>query len=478
MEQNLKKWRLIVPNTMDTVTRRAAYDLYGIVNAYLPYPLSIEAEQTLTEQTKQDHLLILGTTQNSTLLAAFAEQGIFTPQTQKEGYTVHVAASPMEDASTVCILCGADSAGTLYAVHAFARDYLRGTLKFHGYHYNHRFAPFTEAMPDWDASSYPKIDARGIWTWGHKIYDYRKFLSHMSACGMNLLVMWNDFVPVNAEEILAEAHSRNIRIYWGFSCSWGETVNPADPLDVKKWCRRVVNVYQTEYAPLGGDGVYFQAFTETSAKDIDGIPIAKLVSNWANAICGALHAFTPDLSIAFGIHATSIGDAWQTLSDIDPNVAVMWEDCGAFPYAYDPAITAGAADALEYTRNLLTLCGEKTRFAAVLKGHCVLNWQEFSHYHGPVVIGEMPQQFLKERTEDRSFTWQYSRAYWLSNAKRLQAYMQLVAEAPIRETMITALIEDGLFETTLDPSVLLYAELLWDWDRDIDALTAAVQLES
>lgn len=470
MENTIGKWRILTPHQMTETVRCASYDLFGIVDAYLPYPLAISDENEFDVAQHDENLIILGTQGNGTLCKSLAVSGFFAPETHREGYSICIAASPYKEGRQIIVLCGADDAGLLYAVHAFDMRYLRDVCRYHGYHYNHRFAAFTEQMPVWEYRSYPKIDRRGIWTWGHAIYDYRGYFRHMSALGMNHLVVWNDVVPLNAKEVLAEAHKRGIQIFWGFSCSWGETVNPGDPHDLEKWTARVLDTYTREYAPLGGDGVYFQAFTETSEKQMGGKPISELVTDWANAICDALHTVEPSLDIEFGIHATSIGDAYKTLSGIDPEVAVMWEDCGAFPYAYDPANNANSGDAIAYTEKLLSLHGQDTRFAAVLKGFTVLNWSCFSHYHGPIVLGEAPQSFLCERTKEKQFTWQYARPYWMQQAETLKAYFRVVAESGIRETTVTALIEDGMFECTIDPCAVLFAALLWDWDQETDLL--------
>jgi len=477
MENKTAKWRVLIPREMSETFRCALYDLYGIIDAYLPYPLAVSCEDDKPASEYAENLIILGTASNGSTIKKLAEDGFFTPAEKSEGYAIKAAASPFGDESKQCIvICGTDDAGLLYGVHAFDRRYIRNVLKYNGYHFNHRYQPFVEPCLPFDVTTSPKIDKRGIWTWGHMIYDYRAYLKNMSTLGMNLLVMWNDSVPINAREILSEAHKRGIKIYWGFSCSWGEKVDPNDPADTEKWTKRVLDTYRSQYAPLGGDGIYFQAFTETSAKDIGGKPIAQLVTDWANAICSALHGEFPTLDIQFGIHATSIGESYGTLAGIDDNVAVMWEDCGGFPYSYDPGHSAipNAGKALDYTRSLARLCGDRTKFAAVLKGFTVLDWSHFQHYHGDVVVGEASESFLKQRTEFKKFTWQYVRPYWMNGAKQLKQYMKTVAEAGIRETAITALIEDGMFECHVDPCVMLYAEMMWDWDRDTDALIAEV----
>ena len=49
-------------------------------------------------------------------------------------------------------------------------------------------------------------------------------------------------------------------------------------------------------------------------------------------------------------------------------------------------------------------------------------------------------------------------------------YEKELAEAGIRQTTVTALMEDGMFECHTDPCAVLFASLLWDWEQDTDAL--------
>ena len=420
------KWRILIPHTDSEIVRYAVSDLYGIVDVYLPYPLAVTQEDAAPIAQYDENLIVVGFVGCGALCEQLARDGFFSVEERHEGWSVRVGASPYHEGRQLIVLCGADEAGLLYAVHAFDRRYLRDAVRYYGYHYNHRHAAFVDVMPVWEAASAPKIDRRGIWTWGHTIYDYRAYFARMSALGLNHIVIWNDFVPYNAAEVLAEAHRRAIGVSWGFSCSWGETVDPNDPRDTEKWCRRVLDVYTREYAPLGGDGIYFQAFTETASREIGGKSIAQLVTDWANAICGTLHAVYPELDIEFGIHATSIGENYGVLSGIDPSVAVMWEDCGAFPYAYDPAKQADTDAAIAYTQKLLTLHGADTRFAAVLKGFTVLDWSHFEHYHGPIVMGVSSPAFLAARTAEKRFTWQYARPHWYAGAEKLREFCRIM----------------------------------------------------
>ena len=44
----------------------------------------------------------------------------------------------------------------------------------------------------------------------------------MARQGLNQVILWNDFAPLNAEEIVEYAHSFGIEVIWGFALGWTE----------------------------------------------------------------------------------------------------------------------------------------------------------------------------------------------------------------------------------------------------------------
>lgn len=64
--------------------------------------------------------------------------------------------------------------------------------------------------------------------------------------------------------------------------------------------------------------------------------------------------------------------------------------------------------------------------------------------------------------------------YWTEQAPFLKEFFQAVAAAPIHDRLITALVEDGLWERGVHQSVQLYAELLWDPDEDLNEILTAI----
>ena len=85
---------------------------------------------------------------------------------------------------------------------------------------------------------------------------------------------------------------------------------------------------------MGGDGIYFQSFTETTQQELNGRSIAEAVTELVNMVTKRIHAESPDLKIVFGLHANSIRKpgATEAIAKTDPSLEILWENCGGFPF--------------------------------------------------------------------------------------------------------------------------------------------------
>lgn len=465
------RWQ-IVYGSYEGIEKTAIDRLYGLVQSFVPYILTaLPAAQA----EEGHHQIIIGTMASNPMLRQLAELGFFQPQDRPEGYCIQTGPHPQYPQRQIVVLQGADPAGVLYAVADYERWALRHGEIYHGYHYDKQYRPFIDEVLPFSRRSYPKIEHRGFWSWGHVIYDYCSYIDHMSACKLNTLILWNDYAPLNAREIIDYAHAHGVKIIWGFSWCWGQPVDPLDPAELEKWTAFVLETYETQYAPLNADGIYFQTFTETADTTIGGHSISDLVIHWVNEISRRVYARYPDLWIQFGIHASSIRSECVKFSAIDPKMSIVWEDAGGFPYAYDPARCDNPKDTLDYTRQLLSLRDNRERFGAVFKGFTVLNWAKFEHQKGPFVLGTGNALANIERSREKAFYWRYAAPYWISQAPYLKELLQTVADAPVRDRLITALVEDGMWESAIHSSAALFAELLWDPNQNLpDILTAVL----
>jgi len=318
--------------------------LYGLVSAQTPVlclPFA-QADQTFLQS---HHIIHLGREENCPAPAG--------------GYRIR--AEKDENGLLRILLTGDGMINLLYAVVDFENDYLVRARNADASSPFFYFKPlFTDDMPEFDQSYVPSIRTRGLWTWGYVIHDYRGYLDHMVTLKLNQLIIWNDTPPLNAREIIAYAHARGIQIIWGFAWGWDTNCLATNVQDLSSLTRQIIETYDRDYAPLGGDGIYFQSFTETSQEEIGGVLIADAVVRLVNQTADQLLSRYPDLKIQFGLHATSVRNRLSYIAKVDPRVDILWEDCGAFPYHYFAKKTEGLDETAAFTREIVA-CGYLTQ---------------------------------------------------------------------------------------------------------------------
>ena len=322
-------------------------------------------------------------------------------------------------------------------------------------------------LPEHHLSSRPAISSRGVWTWGHVIYDYRSYLYAMARLKLNRITIWNDFAPVNGHDVVDYARSLGISVIWGYSWGWGEDIDISDPESLERM-RRTVMERTERHLSLGGDGIYFQLFTETTDEYKNGLLIAAEAVRWVNTISDDLLKRWPELKIEFGLHAISVNKHLDIISGVDPRVTIYWEDCGGFPWWYDVADLDDKT--AEFTRDICRLRGGKG-YGGVLKGQTNLDWSLFEHQTGPCVLGES----RVEETESKKLlrdTWRRDdQSRWAQFGGSLLKTVSIIAEECPGASLET-LTEDNLIENGIPLPLALFAAACWDPGRDFPALLA------
>lgn len=461
------RWRVIC-DQYDGMRKFALDELLGALQEYVRYtPVCLAGYEAVDEPISS---IIVGTADFAPL-SSLAASGFYVPESAPQGYSIRVAAHPTQESQMLAVIQGADEAGVLYGVMDFLHWYVQNAARYDGYIYNGRKKLFIDEMPEFEKKSAPITPNRGLWTWGHVIGDYRGYIDNMARWKMNTLIIWNDHAPLNAADVVAYAHARGVRIVWGYSWCWGEKVDPNSAEELAYWKKRVVEVYEREYAPLGGDGVYFQTFTETSEQEKGGRPIAELAVEWVNEMSAALFERHPGLWLQFGLHAISITERAEVMARIDPRVTIVWEDAGGFPYAYDPRRQEEASATRAYNRRLLALRGAEERFGAVFKGFALIDWaHEFENQQGPFIMGTWPASKLTAWADEKKFFFDFARAYWFEHAEKFRDVVRDCAAAGIAECTLTALVEDSAWEVHQWAAVCLFAELLWDGESSTEVI--------
>lgn len=463
-----ERWQIVCGRFAGT--ERSAVELLnaGVARETDYLPVTVAADDAMLTDC---HHILIGTRRSNPCIG----EAVRADEIPHGGYLVRVCDSPLAEGKQAVILAGDDRTpgAVIWAAAHFLGTYLplARQRKNHMPYFRRLFAG---PMMTYDAAEAPAFGERGIWTWGHCIYDYRRFAQNMARLGLNAITIWNDHAPLNLAEVVDCFHQWGIKVIFGYSWGWDDNGRPdiGSPEALTAWRRRAVEVYAREYAEAGGDGIYFQSFTETSAESIGGVPIAETVVKWVNAIGGDMLSRWPGLEIQFGLHATSVRNRLPVLAGVDERIRIVWEDCGAFPYAYLSRDVEGEGEMLALTDAIMALrpgCAE----GVVLKGQVCLDWSAFEHQGGSFILGCADAAAIARRMETVRPMWHDVQSYWLAHVGQARRTLDHLQGAGVY-----ALVEDGLLEEACWLPVALYAQLLWTPESDDTALLQSVALRS
>ena len=407
--------------------------------------------------------IYIGTKENN----AYIAQNSKATLSHAEEYSIRVH-------SDSAIIEGSDDAGVLYGCVDFYNRFIVGCE--HPDENRYGINPFDREWQDFELTSHPAVRQRGIWTWGHVIYNWRGFVDNLVRLKLNTIIIWNDHPPVNAAEMVAYAHDCNVKVIWGYAWFWDTRCAEIDIEKAYASSADILAQYEREYLPLGGDGIYFQSFTELNTEKIGDKLIAEAVTEFVNKTSAAFFEKYPDLELQFGLHATSVKEKLSYIANVDPRVRIVWEDCGAFPFSYLPKDIETFDDTCNFVNHIAALRGKEDRFGVVTKGLINLDWEQFEHIQGPVFVGGSGDRFRQNRLRQKRRIWRYLLAYWMIHADKAQEMVRLMQKRKDGDLYITALIEDGMFEEKIMYPAALYAEMLWDCNCDLKQMMSQVAL--
>lgn len=485
------RWRLVI-GSYDGIEQFAADELQRTVQLFQPYvlPVNLAAE---APYAADDHLILVGSAANNPLIAELVKRKLVAIPDQPEGYAVACLPSPWKADRKCLVVAGRDASGVLYGVEDFCASVLgRHTAPRQGLpqivpEVSARMRESFDNMPEFSLADYPRIQRRGLWTWGYVIYDYQRYLDNMARLRMNTLIVWNDEPPLNSRQFVRYAHDRGIQVIMGFHWGWGR----AD-LDIsnREHCemirREVVDRYRRQYQPLGIDGIYFQTLTEHTETQIGGRSVAAVATDWVNHIAQGLFEIDPKLYIQFGLHATSIRGHYADLAGLDTRISIVWEDAGVLPYSYSPTDAHSGMESapsaewgtiettLAYSRKLATF-RPGAEFALVPKGWICLRWQDEFEHHDSFLIGRRRREWIEQRRRERQVRWDFVNTQWLLHyGQAARFYREILACKPAR-MLAAGLVEDGMFEHAIPPSVALFGQTIWNPNRpDAEILEQAM----
>lgn len=456
-----RRWE-IVYGRYEGMEQHAVELVQAAVKRYIPYIVPL-----FQAPTGKANILYVGTKESNPYIAALLRD-VDLPE---DGTYVKVFG---EGEDQRIIVAGGNAAACYYAAAEFADDYLPVARRRP---YGHPFFKklFLEPFPPYEHSTVPLVKERGLWTWGHVIYDYRAYLKNMARLKLNKVTVWNDFAPINGRDFVSYAHSLGIRVIWGYSWIWDEKPEEVvtDPAVRKAWKEKILSQYTEQYADMGGDGIYFQTFTETGVETIEGRNRAECAVEWVNEVASALWEQYPDLQIEFGLHASSVRNHLDEIAKTDPRMSIIWEDCGSFPYAYGAHYIEPEEETAAFSERIAALRGGKG-FGAVLKGQVWLDWSAFEHQTGPYLLGVSEKTEIAEKLQLREDFMRLQKSYWLENGQTAFRMLRLLAEKSGGKAELSVLLEDSLFEEKIWLPSALFAEMLWDGSASYEQIVGRV----
>lgn len=477
----MKNW-LIVVGKSAKIYLFAAKTISNTVKKYYNCFLPIKSFDDIgKEELSRQNIIFIGNpvgVSKDDITGLLVRGGYVDIPKKKESYSVYVGENLFNKEKQMVAVTGYDDIGVLYGCMDFCNRYCGKelvTVEDHNELFDENFFDglFDNPLKKWKVSESPAIPTRAIWTWGHVIYDYCRFFENMARIRLNEIVIWNDYVPKNAREVVECAHSLGIKVIWGFAWGWG--LNCADEIQklsaegLNKLKESILSVYEKQYSDTGADGIYFQSFTELHTDNVGGKCIAEVVTGFVNDVAGELLKRYPTLNIQFGLHATSVKTHLNYLTQLDERVRIVWEDCGAFPYAYMGDQVENFDVTREFTKELMCLRGESECFGAVLKGMTNLDWHNFKHATESIVIGKKSKEFIEKRQKKKNRLWKIVQANWIKNAEYARLLVSDISKNG-KDPVLQGLIEDGMLEIEIPYSVALFADILWEPNRNIDEI--------
>ncbi len=479
------RWAIIVGD-YSKMEALAANKIYDIVSEYTDYLVEIrKSTDTSDDFLAHKNIVLIGTAKSNTLIKELTENSNIPKAEGDEGYFISVEKNFKNDNYQMIIISANTDKGLFYGASDLANNYFANEV-FRRSDFNKLrtpkifCAPFSEKLPEYSRLTAPSVKKRAVWTWGHCIYDYKRFFDNMSELRLNEIVIWNDFCPINANEVISYAHSRGIEVIWGYAWGWDNSdKTPVDLVTRSNWealADQILKIYEGSYLATNADGIYFQSFTETGARTKDGVVIAEAVVDWVNFVAEKFFKKYPDLRIQFGLHATSVKNDLKYIEKVHKNMEIVWENCGAFPYCYNPDNISDFESTCDFSRKIATLRGKDDKFGVVIKGMTTLSWAEFEHHSGPYLLGVRSSDYSARRDIQKSRYWRLIQSKWIKNAKYPYEIIKLLTEEKKGDLDMQLLVEDGTFEENIYFPTLLCAELLWDQSEPLEKIVDRVMM--
>lgn len=465
-----RNWKIIYENysgaekkALDLISTEMGSVICRDSGVYTLYVMPCEKEGAKLDK----NTVVIGTYDKSRTVQKYVKR----EEIPENGYLVKVTDNAENGDLKTVIITGLTPINVFYAAADFCDDYLPTAAKVSGGLRTDAEA-FDVKIPDYVSASAPKTEKRSIFTWGHPINDFKKYIDNAARCRINQLIIWNDYLPLNAKEIMDYAHEYNMELIWGFA--WGWDVNGSEGIDMHNLeavKEKIIKNFKENY--LGcGDGIYFQSFTEREEDRIDGVLIAEAVVNFVNDVAAEIYKICPDIHLQFGLHATSVKDHIEYFEKVDKRIEIVWEDCGVFPYHYLPKVEKAEdfEKTFDFTKKIINL-RDRGKTGLVYKGLMTMDWTKFAHQSGRYVMGRSSDETAENDRKMLSPIWRHYTADWLVYGRYVHSFTErLHKEGSEKINLNTAAqLDGGIFF----PFALL-SQIMWNSDEPYEKILSKV----
>lgn len=470
---NKRNWKIIYSN-YSGAEKKAIELIYKELEALILRDKGVYTFRTLCCENVScaditGNAIVIGTYSQNKIISSYIKKD----EIPNDGYVVKVIDNPENNEYQLVLITALNPREVFYGAVDFVDDYFakhahnRICLTFYDEIFEHKLATYCNV-------SSPVIKTRNIFTWGHPINNYIEYIDNIARMKFNQLIIWNDYLPLNIEEVVKYAHEYGISVILGFAWGWSRKCDEIDFENLDELTDEIVEKYEKEYAHIGADGIYFQSFTELRKEYIGDKLIAEVVSDFVNKTSARLLETAPGICIQFGLHATSVKDRLQYIKNIDKRIDIIWEDCGEFPYSYIPHMDSFEKyqETKTFTEKILTL-RPNSNDGVLLKGNLVLDWEGdyFVHQTGPYIMGKSSSRITENDRMVIKPLWKKFQNGWLADGEYAYEMIRHIAKISGKNATVgvAGQLSGGIW---LPPALI--GQILWECDAPYDKIIKKV----
>ena len=155
------------------------------------------------------------------------------------------------------------------------------------------------------------------------------------------------------------------------------------------------------------------------------------------------------------------------IEKVDSRLEIVWEDCGAFPFNYEPKQLENEKtleETMDFADRIINL-RNKSKVGLLYKGCLVMDWTAFVHQSGPYILGSSSAEQAEHDRRVVTPMWRYFQSEWFKNGKDAYDMTRHILKSCNENTLFGVV---GNFAGGLWFPEALCAQILWECDKPYD----------